>query len=528
MPRWSRTIVALLAGVVVAGGCGGTDAEPRSAGDGTPRSGGTLVVATAIEVAPLDPNRQSYWETFRITRHIFEQLVTEDLSSSDGSPELVPGLATGWEVSDDAKTFTFTLREGVTFHDGTPFDAEALHDNVRRYTDPAFEFYDEQSAGNLSSVYADLASSRVVDDHTYEYTFSRPFLDFPRRLAEGTQVSAVFSPAALREYGNDGLAEHPVGTGPYVFVERVDGEHVTIERNEDYWGDAPYLDTIIFRPITNDQSRIAALEAGEVDIAPRTPADDAQRLLDAGFQLPEGTGAAINYLQFNFENEFVRDVGVRRAFIQALDRDGLVEQVYGGYPTPAHSILNPGNEAYDPDAVDYEYDPEAARQTLQDAGYEPGEISFTLVTAITNQSIAEWIQRDYAEVGIEVEIEALDSNAFLTRNANRTPDDALSFGDWGEVPASWLAKVYQFSVVARGGEEYVSQELKDALAAAQANADESRRIDLWRQVDERFRDEAVVIPLLSLAPDYALAPHVQGFVFPQQNWYDLTSVWIDE
>lgn len=184
------------------------------------RYGSTLVLGQALEPTIYDPNRQYSYETYRVDKHIYESLVAEDLSrpASEGPPPIIPNLAESWRVSDDAKTFTFRLRDGVKFHDGSDFNAEAVRFNVRRFTDESFEFFDKQSKAVMQRVYGKLLTIQVIDPLTVQYQFSEPFPDFLRFLPQGNWVSGIFSPKALQTYGQDGLAEHPTGTGPYQFV----------------------------------------------------------------------------------------------------------------------------------------------------------------------------------------------------------------------------------------------------------------------------------------------------------------------
>src|SRR6478609_6368157 len=218
LARTRRSITALTATMAVLAlllsNCG-TSGGPAGSGSSEPQDGGTLVVGLYTEPTAVDPQREYYWETFRAARNVYEPLVQEELSSNSGVTKLVPGLATAWRSSADGAVWTFDLRPGVKFHDGTDFDAAALDFNVKRFTDPSFEFYDDKSAAMLQARFEDLKSTRIVDGHTYEFTFNRPYLGFPRLLAQSIGSPLIFSPQALRTYGNDGLSEHPTGTGPY-------------------------------------------------------------------------------------------------------------------------------------------------------------------------------------------------------------------------------------------------------------------------------------------------------------------------
>jgi peptide/nickel transport system substrate-binding protein len=520
---------AVLGAVLLLAACGGAGNASVAAGQ-APRDGGTLIVGQYQEVTQFDPNRQYSWETWRIDRNIYETLVDEDLSSPTGVPEIVPKLATSWTVSPDATTYTFELRQGVTFSDGTPFDAAAVEFNVRRFTDPAFEYYDEVSAATMQLVYGDLASFTVIDDHTVRYRFAHPFLDFLRQIPNsGNAASGIFSPEALKKHGQDGLADNPVGTGPFLLEERVRGDHTTLQRNPGYWGPRPHLDKVVFKPIGDDQSRLAALQSGAVDLISRVPPDSVQTLEQAGFAVPENKGVPqIIYYQYNFANQYLQDKRVRQAIIQAVDRAQLAKKIYKGYASPATSIINQGNEAHDPSAVDHPYDPEAAKKLLADAGYQPGQVKFTILSDTTGQPTAEYLQQSLNAVGIDASVESFEWITYGTRSANLQPTDGLRLGEWGYIAPNWVEIAYDYAVVDQDGARYsdTSGATEAAIEAAATNPDPGRKVELWQAAAQAWAQDATIFPLLSFNRYYAVSPRVGGFVWPQQDHYDLSQVWV--
>ena len=531
MPSSKRSllwIAAITSALLLLAGCGNSGGQ--TAAGSKPRNGGTLVVGQYQEVTQFDPNRQYSWETWRIDRNIYETLVDEDLSSPTNTPKIIPRLATSWKVSKDAKTYTFTLRQGVKFTDGTAFDAEAVRFNVRRFTDPSFKYYDKASAATMSLVYGDLASFKVINDSTVQYTFKHPFLDFLRQIPNsGNAASGIFSPAALEKYGQDGLADHPVGTGPFAFQERVRGDHTTLVRNKDYWGDRPHLEKVIFKPIGDDQSRVAALQSGAVDLISRVPPDSVSTLDKAGFSVPENKSVPqIIYYSFDFTNPYLQDKRVRQAIVAAVDRKTLAAKIYKGYAEAATSIINQGNEAHDPSAVDSAYDPAAAKRLLAQAGYKPGEVKFTILTDTTGQPTAEYIQQQLKAVGITAKVESFEWITYGTRSANLKPTDGMRLGEWGYIAPNWVQIAHSFSVVAVNGDKYsdTSGATNKAITAAAYNSDPSRSTELWQAASQAWSKDATVFPLISFNRYYAVSPRVGGFVWPQQNHYDLSRVWV--
>lgn len=493
-----------------------------------PTPGGTLVVGQYQEPTFYDPNRQYSWETYRLDKHIYESLLAEDLSvpAENGPPPLVPALAESWEISPDAKRFTFKLRKGVKFHDGEDFNAQALHFNIRRFTDKDFEFFDVRSNATMKNVYGTLAEFKIIDDHTVEYVFSEPFREFPRLLPQGNYVSGVFSPKALQTYGQDGLAEHPTGTGPYKFVERVRGEKTVLERNEEYWGRKGLVERIIFRPITDDSTRVSALQSGEIDILTRTPTDAVEALEQDGYQVLNSPNAGQLFLGWNFKNKFGASQKVRQAVIRAIDRKGIAQTLYRGHAVPSYSILNIGNTAYDAEQRDYEYDPEAARKLLAEEGYKDGDVAFTIVTDEANQPTIEWIQRDLAKIGITVNVVSQEWLTYTGNLAKLGEDTALFAMEWGFVTPYWLRLVYNGYVVARGGGD-IGSDVPDALIAASHEVDEAKAITLWQKANGLLQEQAAIVPLVIFTRYFTTGPNVRGFNAPVQNFYDLSTVWLE-
>ncbi|WLP91646.1 ABC transporter substrate-binding protein [Gordonia sp. NB41Y] len=485
----------------------------------------TLVVGLYTEPTAIDPQREYYWETFRVARNVYEPLVQEELSSSTGVTKLVPGLATAWHSNPDGSVWTFDLRRNVKFHDGTDFDAAALDFNVKRFSDPSFEFYDQKSAAMLKARFSDLRSTRVVDDHTYEFSFNHPYLGFPRLLAQSIGSPLVFSPTALQKYGNDGLSDHPTGTGPYTWVERKVNDHITLARFDGYWGEQPQLNRLVFRTIANNQSRLAAFQSGEIDILTRVQPTDVKLLEGQGASVPTGTGAQLDYASFLFGNRWAQNPQVRSAVALAIDRDGIARNIYSGYAQPLWSFLNPGNEAYDADHRVYRYDPEQAKQILAAAGITPGQVSFNIIADLAGQPEAEYISGNLKSVGIDAPVIALERGNYSARISKPQPDDGFHLGEYGGTYPEWVQEGFNSTVLANGGEQYVDHPaIKESFDAARYTSDPAARIGLWQHADEVVAGSHAVIPTVNFTRYYAVSPDVHGFVWPNTNWYDLGPV----
>lgn len=259
------------------------------AGDLVMAGARTIVFGIEGNVGRLDPHTSTSWTTFRIILHIFEGLVAEDLTRSDvQSPPIVPALAESWDISEGGKVYTFHLRKGVKFHDGTPWNAEAAKFNMDRMTDTNFEFYQPIAAGLMRWMWQGLDGYEVVDDYIFRIRLKQPNPEFLRRMASGGSGSPrMVSPTHVRMNGNDAVEKDPVGTGPLKFLERIENEEVVLERNPDYWDPKrmPKYDRLVVRGIPEVAMRERALLSGTVDIIVSPSPDSIDYLRDRGMKL---------------------------------------------------------------------------------------------------------------------------------------------------------------------------------------------------------------------------------------------------
>ncbi|OLO42440.1 peptide ABC transporter substrate-binding protein [Alkalihalophilus pseudofirmus] len=495
--------------------------------------GGTLIIGIESEADVLDPHRAGGWVTFRINRQIHESLVTGDLSDPNQMyPPIKPGLAEAWDISDDGLTYTFHLREGVKFHDGTDFNAEAVDFNVRRAWDPDFEYYDANSAGNLSLVYERVKDIRVEDEYTFVFEFDEPFSAFLSLLTQGGMGSTgILSPTALMETGNDQYAENPVGTGPFKFETRERGQRIELVRNEDYWGEKPHIDGVIFRPIPDGSARVLALESGEVDIIAVPTPDSVERLVDSGFKLEQSAPPHSWYLNFNFDHPAISDLRVRQAIIMAIDREGMANDLLRGTATPSTSAQTPANSAFDPDFVDYEYNPEKAKELLEEAGYGDGfQVKFQTSIDGSGQLIpvpmAEWIQADLAKVGIDVILDTYEWITYLGFWTTMDPDVGFNQMSWGMSTPYFISIIGSENGIGNAG-NYYNPEFDELVHKAITELDPEVADEYWKQANQILAEDAAFAPIVNDTAPYVMADYVEGFIAPNEEWYDLIDVTIN-
>jgi len=370
-----------------------------------------LVFAMGAEAVTLDPQDATDNPSEMVNRHIYDNLVafTEDMDK-------VPQLASDWEVSSDGLTWTFYLQEGVKFHDGTDFNAEAVKSNFERLMDES----NNLARSSLYSPYID--SIEVIDDYTAVFHMKLPFGAFLAHLAHG--AGAVISPAAVEKYGDE-LNRNPVGTGPFIFDEWVPGDHIRIVKNEDYWGTKAKLDSVVFKPVSEGASRTMMIESGDVDVAYPLPSTDVERLQGSDdLQVLIRPSQRVIYIGMNCQTAPLDDVRVRQAINYAIDKQAIVDNIMQGLAQVADSPVAPTTSGYVKQEP-YAYDPDRARELLQEAGVAEGT-TIKLWTPegryLMDRQTAEAVQGYLQEVGFNVEFQKWEWGAYLDEvNVNNVP-----------------------------------------------------------------------------------------------------------
>lgn len=525
---WSTSVVALAFAI---GGIGTMKASPAFA------EGNTIVFAVESDFSRLDPHASRTWNTFKVVRHIFESFVEEDLTKGpDVKPEIVPALAESWDVSEDGKSYTFHLRKDVKFHDGTPWNAEAAKFNLDRMTNKDFEFHQPIAPGLMGWMWQDLDNYEVVDESTFKINLKQPNAEFLRRMtAGGSGAPRMISPTAVKTYGNDNIEQHPVGTGPFKFVERVVGEKLVIARNDDYWNEArkPKADQIILRGIPEVATRELALVGGEVDVI-GTPSPDSLEFLQAqGVEIVTGKSPMFYVMWINMKDPHFKDVRVRKAMCMAINREDFAKYQRKGLASPSYGILNPGGPGFDPAYKDCEYDPEGAKKLLADAGYPDGfttrmDWTFGAGADVNTKGDAEWLQRDFEKVGIKASIEMFDNNTFWDMMSKGMRDGTgLTSASWGESTFAWLDQVVTTGALPPNccnSGYYENPKIDELLGQARGAATNEAMDAKLHEVRDIVANDMALTSYYTADAVYAVRPEVKGFTLAPQHWFDLTGV----
>jgi peptide/nickel transport system substrate-binding protein len=374
---------------------------------------GVLAVGQIAEPKSLDPAAVTAVNDFRILVNLYDGLVR----FQDGSLEVEPALAESWEISDDGTVYTFTLREGVTFHDGTPLNAEAVKFHFERMLDEEHPYHDT-GPFPLSFFFSAIETVEAVDDRTVRFTLGEPYAPFLSNLAYPTGL--IVSPTAVAEHGSD-FGRNPVGTGAFRFESWDANTAVVVTRNEEYWDGAPPLEAVIFRPITDANTRVAEMLSGGIDVMVEVPPDALGQFAESeDFQVYEQAGPHLWFLILNTKEPPFDDVRVRQAVNYAIDKEALVENVLQGTAEVAAGPIPPAFAwAYNEELEPYPHDPERARELLAEAGVEDATLTFYVTEGGSGMldpvPMGTAIQADLEEVGLDVEIETYEWNTFLAQ-----------------------------------------------------------------------------------------------------------------
>ncbi|QNU25925.1 ABC transporter substrate-binding protein [Geobacillus zalihae] len=443
----------------------------------SPKKGGEITIAYGVDVSNFDPIKGSNGADHALLWPVYETLIkfTPDL-------QLVPGLAESWEFENDV-TLILHLRKGVTFHDGTPFNAEAVKFNIER----------TNSEGSLVSDLKAVKNVEVINEYAVKLHLSKPDASILAALTD--RGGMMVSPTAVKRYG-DGFPQHPTGAGPFKVAEHVPGKEIVYERYADYWNaDEVYLDKFTISIIADENSRINALKSGKVQFVPGIQPQNIGTLeAQSDIELIKGTSLQFAKMYINTNMEPFTNKAVRLAVTHGINRDQLVKSLNFGYGEAAYQPFPKGYWAHDPNVV-IEYNPKKAKQLLRDAGLN--NVTFQLLRAPDpyNARLADLIKAQLQEVGITVDVEAMEPNAAVSAFFNKQSTALL--GNWtGRVdPQLTINSLYSKDSFYNIG-KVSTPNIDRLIQEAAVTYDQRKRAGLYSQImKEVLLDEGFDIPL---------------------------------
>lgn len=466
------------------GGSGGDDQQPSSA------EGGTLTVAQSADIVTMDPAMHRTRITQTVVRNVFEALVNQDDALNP-----VPELATEW-TQVDATTWRFTLREGVRFHNGEPFTAEAVKFSIERVLDP-------DQASPRASMLSMIDEVIVEDDYTVVITTEQPA---PTLLAS-LSVNEIVPPAYVQEVGDEEFAKNPVGTGPFTFVEWVPNERVVLAANDDYWGGRPKIDQLVFKPIPEVSTRIAALRSGDVQIAAEIPADLAASL-DGDVRAVPVSGTRIFFLAMNVTMAPFDDLAVRVAVNQAIDRQLLVDSIYQGRARVLNQPAFPEMVGYHEGFTGYDYDPEAASAVLSDL-----DMTIEIDVEEKDKILAEAVAGQLQAAGLDARVRVLEGQAFL--DAINGGSSLAYLSSWGvaegDADVIFARHFWSPSRAESVFTGYENAELDVLIERGRSTADGDERERIYAEAIEIVMADAPWAPLLNPEEIYGVSTAVKDW-----------------
>ncbi len=555
---WKLFLLGMM--VLVLAACTDDDSVEEEAAEGTDSddqtetaAGGDLTIAIPSDAVSMDPHGSNDVPSEQVRDEIYEGLVTQDENL-----EIVPLLAEGWEEVDET-TMQFTLQEGVTFHDGSEFNAEVVKANIERLLDPAI-------ASPRSFLLDMIEEVNVVDDYTVEFELEYPYSpllnnlshgagkmisqdlideDYEYALSEAGEDMSVEEYYELRAEGGDEhdevanaisgdvstvIEQGPVGTNYLQFESRSPGESTVLTQNEDYRDGVPSIDSVTYKVVTETGSRIAELETGESDFIVGVQSSNIERVeSNEDVTLDRNESVSIDYIGFNTESEPLDDPLVRQAITHAFDKEAVLSGVYNDSGRPATAPLAPDVLGHSEDLQGLDYDMDRARELLAEAGYEDG-FDINLMVNDDNPErvdMAIFLQESLAELDINVNVEQVEWGAYLAATAEGEHDMfVLGWSNSTGDPDNGISPLFHSDNLGDPGNRSFLQddELDSLLDEGAQVTDEDERQEIYEEAQQLLVEEAPAIFVRHGENLNAYNNNVEGIHIDSYNIYDFRDV----
>lgn len=512
-----------------------------------PKEGGTLVFGRGGDSVGLDPAYETDGNSFMVCDNIFEALV----AYKDESTALEPGLAKSWDIAEDGKTYTFHLREGVKFHDGTMLDANAvvfsigrmMKDRKVKWTGKGYEIPAQERPPEywVSMEMDDIVDAiEATDEKTVVFRLKRVNAPFLANLA--MDFASIISPTAFLKNPKEFL-RNPVGTGPFKFVKWVKDDRIILVKFNEYWNKSnggPYLDKVIFRAIPENSVRFLELKSGNISICQfPNAADIPLAKKDANLKLVSQPGMNVGYLGFNHTKELWQNVHMRRAIGHAINRKAIVDNIYQGMGQVAKNPIPPTMWGYNTEIPGFKYDPELAKKELAAAGFPEGkglpEItlwSMPVPRPYNPEGLKVGIAMigDLKKVGVTARIVSYDWGTYLKRQREQ-PDDMDLFqlgwtGDNGD-PDNFLAFLFDGLASSSIRTQWKNEAYHKLMEEGRQTIDQDQRAEIYKKAQKILFDEAAAICVAHSTVIWPMRKNVMNFkLHPTASVY-MKNVWLD-
>ena len=453
-----------------------------------------LIVGVEQDVTTLDPQNQNEIAAGKVVKLIYNRLAAIDLESG----EVLPELAESWEQLSDTE-WRFKLREGVKFHNGNEMTAEDVVYSIQRAMDSA----------RVKTYFSDIEEVRAEGDYEVYFKLNKPSVVFLSNLAHN-------GGSIIPKDSGDGIADEPIGTGPYKFKEWVPSDYLTVERFDDFYGGAKPTQLITMRVIPEASSRVIALETGEIDVAESVqPIDVSKVSNNSALSMLQTPSVGIEYVGFHLEKAPFDNKLVRQALSHAVNKQAIVDAVLQGQGVVAKTVMGPGIPGYYDGMEGFDYNPEKAKELLAQAGYPEG-FEFTLyITGSERVLSSQLLQADFNAIGVTMEIEQFESSAlFDAVNNGRHQAYILTWSNNTGDPHNSVNNVFHSSNHGATGNRmwYTNEKVDELIEQGAMEFDNEKRMEIYKEIQEIVVDDAVWIPLYYKTVNVGVKAGVKGVV----------------
>jgi len=522
MRKTGVLLVCTLVFALLLVGCGPKEPETGATG---PAVGGSITLGMIGDPVIFNPILSTGGPAGSIINRTYSGLVR-----SNENLEMVGDLAEEWAFSDDGLVWTFKLREDVRFHDGEPLTSADV-----KYTYDAIKDPDYQ--GIRATEFKPVEKIEAPDDYTVVFYLSEPYAPLLTHLSYGILPKHIFEQTSIKDMKQNEANMNPIGTGPYKFVEWQKDQHIILEANEDYYGEGPYIEQVIFKFYQDEQVMLAALEKGDISYMGSIPPDDIERVRDEyadRFEFVEVPYNGYYYIGLKQTHPILKEKNVRKALMYGLNRQGIVDDVLLGYGTVVNSCIPPVSWAYaEGELEEYPYDPEKAKDLLKEAGWVEGpdgirvkdgeKLSFSVLTRTGDklrESVMMIAQEDWLDIGVEIHPEFIEYAVLLSQYLDVAQFEAYLLGwDLGLDPDFYLFFHSDAAVDEKGqlvgfnDVEFKNERLDELLEAGRRELDQEKRKEIYIEAQKIVNEELPYVFLFTTDNVAAMDNRVKGVVW---------------